>query len=811
MADESPLLNPAAAFEAPPAPEPENVAGAIPVEQFQTEEQKYGTPGQQAATAAESFGKGLLGPVFTKAEQALLHNAPEVQRRAEANPVTHYGSEALGLVAPAIVSAGVSAEARVALEAPEAISTAAKLARFTQAGVIGKAGEAAADLLGLEGAAATAAKMGTENALLAAGDELSKQVQGNPDSIQTAAINVGLSGLLGLGAGAALGKVSELWKAKVGPEADNFVRDFQARLNAHASDTLPTADAVHTELSQEFGNVNSAMEDLRGSGGLKSQDVQKLLPEFDPAMYEQGANTLKSVDEVLAKVNAEPGIYQGARFGALRDYANRLGSTLSEPELSSQKLFTALDDFKKGLSTLKRFDIFSPEVEKPGAALVGNLYHKVRVSLEDTDVWGQAGERQGAINKLFTEHIPASNDFQRAFTEKVGGEPSVSPGKVSTLVAGLGKPNAEIKLEKLANYLHANDRLYNELGKIHSNLGIENPFERPGLANTRAILADITPGMQAADFVRLHALNALSEGVASGAGGIGGLLTHIPGGAYIGSQFGHYALKPLIRTIMPALIKPILRAGPSGEALKAAFDGVGAIIRGESLANDAAKALFETGSTAFVEKPSQERLEKLDQKLSTAQKNPESMMNVGGQMGHYLPQHTTAMATTAQNAVNYLVGQRPPVFKNAPLDRTIPPNSAQMASYNRSLVLAEQPLMALKWLKEGRLQQKDVQDLKVMYPALYGHLTQKVNEAMTEHLSKEGQIPFKMRSGLSTLLGQPMDSTFKPLSIQAAQATFTQAPPPQQAKPTKAGINKLDKTSALYRTPSEARQANLNK
>ena len=814
MAD---LLNPIDAVPSTaPAPDASPPPGAIPVEQFQSEEDAYDTPVQQAKAIVEGLGKGLAGALFTKGEKLLGVNPKEVEKRAEAHPIFHYGAEAVGLIAPAIISGGVSAEARAGLEAaelaPEAISTASKLAEFTQAGMLGRAGTAAAEALGLKGAAATAVKLGTENALLAAGDELSKSINNNPDTIQTAAINVGLSGLLGVGAGYGLGKVSELWKAKVGPEADKFVQDFQSRLQAHASDTIPTADAVHTELAQEFANVNDAIEGLRGAGGLKAQDIGKLLPlELDPKMYEQAADVLSKAKTVLDKAAAEPGIYTGARFSALNDYANRLESTLAEKELSPQKIFTALDDFKKGIGDLKKWSPFSPEIEKPGAALVGDLYHTVRTGLEDSSIWEKAGERQAAINKLFTDHIPASNDFQRAFTEKVGGDSVVSPGKVQTLINGLGKPNAEIKLEKLANYLHANDTLYDELGKIHANLGIENPFQRPGLANTRAILNDITPGMKAADFVRLNALNIASEGAAGAAGGALGHLTGIPGAGYIGSIFGHYAFKPLMRTIMPSLIRPIMQAGVSGEGLRAAFDGVGAVIRGESMANMAAKALFQTGMQATLNdlNPPKYKLDKLQEKVSEA--SPSNMLSNPSALGHYLPQHASAASSTAQNALNYLQQNQPKPTKNGILDREIPPNASQVAAYKQTLAIAEQPLLVFSKIKAGTLTGKDVLDLKNLYPALYPRLVQKVTEQMTEHLAKQDSVPLRMRMGLSVFMGQPIDSTFTPNAMMAAQMTYLPKPPPPGMAKAPKSTAKLTKSAELARTPSESRMATLSK
>jgi len=757
-------------------------------------QEQYGTPEQQLKAGAEGLAKGIAGPVATAVETKVLGVKPEdIAGRAAANPVTHFGSEAVGLIGPTLTPG---------------------LGEVSQAGALGEVGHAVASGLGLEGAVGTAARMGVENALFTIGDEVSKALTNNPASIQTAAAQVGLSGLLGAGLGLGLGKVGELWKAKYGPEADSFVQDFSGRLKSHASDAIPTSDMIHEELANEFSAVEAAKSDLRGVEGLKAHELAQLMPQaLEPEMVQQANSVLRAANDVLDRAAAEPGIYQGSRLPALRDYGARLSMSLADPELTPQKIFTSLDDFKKGLGSLKKWDTMMGETEKPAASLMGDLYHKVRTGLEDTDVWGKAGERQGAINKVFTEHIPAAKDFQRTFTERVEGEPVVSPGRISTLINGLGKPNAEIKLDKLKNYLEANDKLYSELNKIHENLGIENPYKRVDLINTKSILNNLSPGMKAADFVHKQAANAAAEAVSSGAGAIAGHMAGIPGGEYLGGLFGHYALKPFLKTVMPTLIRPLLHISPSGEGLKAALDGITAVAKGESLLVDSAKALFEVGSTKAINDliPSKEQLNKLEANLSLLNSNPESILNVGGKLSHYMPEHATALTATAQAAVNYLNSQKPTEMQAGVLDRKLSPSPMAEANYRAALEVAESPLSVLARTKNGTLNPMHINHLKNLYPALFPNIVHTVTDAMLSHLSGDGTVPFSMRSGLSTLIGQPMDSTFTQPSIAAAQATFIPPQMPQAASGTKRGTSKLGKAAELHQTPSEARQKALNK
>ncbi len=534
-----------------------------------TKQYKYGSTGQTALAALEGAGQGLAGPLAPLAEKALGVDPEGITGRAEANPIAHSAGEAAGLIGGAALP-------------------------VSQAGVLGEAGAAAAKALGFEGLAGTAAKVGVESALYTLGDEVSKTINQDPNSIQTAIMHVGLSGLLGATGGAALGKVSDLWLSKLGEKAEQFAEEFTGRLK----------EAEGLAPKQEF--------------------IQGPFKNFPP---------------------------------------------------------------------------------KPGTPLFKNV------------------------------------------------EPEVIPPAIG---------------EKAANKL------------------IDKTVE------------------------------AASEALSAGAGAVLGKLTGIPGAGYLGAMFGHYSLKPIVSTIMPTLIKPILESPASGVGLKSAIDTVISISKGQSILNQAAKNLFEVGNKSVVNAliPDKDKLDKLDKKIQELKSNPEGMLSIGGELGHYMPSHNAALAEVAQNAVNYISSNKPSSSKPGVLDREIPPNATQEASYRKTLAIAQQPLSVIPKIQDGSLQPKDVQDLKALYPALYSNLVTRTQQAMMEHLSKEGTIPFKTRKGLSTLTGQPMDSTFTQPVILAAQATFPASKPPQQpqgASKAKKGTSALGKSAEAAQTPAEARNKALSK
>jgi hypothetical protein len=85
--------------------------------------------------------------------------------------------------------------------------------------------------------------------------------------------------------------------------------------------------------------------------------------------------------------------------------------------------------------------------------------------------------------------------------------------------------------------------------------------------------------------------------------------------------------------------------------------------------------------------------------------------------------------------------------------------------------------------------------------------------SMVNHLSKDNTIPYKTRLGISLFMGQPLDSSMKPMSILASQPQ-----PPQQipggapgVKNQKHSTQNLSKIAELDATPSQAKAMRAQK
>ncbi len=189
------------------------------------------------------------------------------------------------------------------------------------------------------------------------------------------------------------------------------------------------------------------------------------------------------------------------------------------------------------------------------------------------------------------------------------------------------------------------------------------------------------------------------------------------------------------------------------------------------------------------------------------------MLDVGGKIGHYAPDHAMAMGQMVANTSNYLNSLRPTEIKLSPLDVPFKP-PFQQERFESALDIADQPLITLQKLKDGMLTSENMTDLKAMFPDLYSNIATQLTESLTDHLSKGEDIDYQTSLGLSMFLGKPLDSTMTPASIQSAQMAQNRTAANEQAKqmasqkaPKGKSLKSLDKMSEGYATASQTREA----
>lgn len=742
---------------------------------------KYSTPGQKALTLLEGLGSGATFGLSDAVEMGQGVKAEDIRGRRETNPGYNIAGQIGSLIIPG---------------APEAEALHAAGNGLYEA----LAGEGLLRTIGAR-TASEAAQM----ALIQAGDETSKLITQDPNtSVESAVSDVGLAAVLGGSFGAAIGSVSPLWKATVGNKVGQVIEDFKGRMNYHLTNPNPVDNLV-SEMGNHYNTVKGMADDVYGAAGLKAQDIAKSMPEMSDAISTQATSIGQDVKATVDKMVKKPDSYPARLSSKLLDDFNTYDKAVANAQ-SPDEIFNAAQDLKQTLQGYSKYDRFVKPVDEAYDFVkdAKDLAFKVRNSLEDPTVWGKAAERQQAINKAFVQFKPALEDFEKKFTTEVSGDRVIDPGKVNTYLNQLGKPNAEIKQKMLSNWLEASDKYMDTINQSHKNLGIESEVPKASVSAMKESLEKETTGAKLADIVVRKGLsNIAGEGLGAAVGGIAG---HTMGMGGIGALVGEHALGPFFSSVLPALAKPIIEMANNANGLKSATDYGMSVTKGALQATKAVKNIFKAGTQVLPQslQVTQRDRDKLNKSLMAIQDDPRKLMNVGGDIGHYLPGHGTAMAAMATKAANLLNSLRPATTPALPLDAKIVPSVAQTNAFNKILDVAQQPLTVLDSLQKGTLTHEQITVMQELYPNLYQHLQQKLTNEVISMKSKGQMIPYTTRLNLSLFMGQPLDSTMTPQAILAAQPTPSQQSPQGGNKTTKAQGEAMNKLSQSAMTPSQA-------
>ena len=788
--------------------------GARPVTEQEIAEIET-TGAEKALGYVEAGLRGLVSrPVVAAVQKGFGVKPEEAKKREMAIGAGATAAELLGLAAPSLLTLGAAGAARLGIgAAAKAAAPLATLGEFTQAGLLSKAGQAAVKKLGVKGAAAVpAVAMGVENALFAVADETAKAIEGNPNTAQQAIYNVGMSGLLGTATGGALGKVGDLWKTKYGPKYKSFMSDFAGRVKDHTRGTLPAAEAVGAELQTIINNADEATGLITGAQGLKRQELAKMLPEVaDQKIIDHASKAFSDVSDYLEKVVKEPGTYRVQGSKMIREARDRMLDEITRPNATAADVFFALDDFKQQIGPLGKFDPrFMGAAQKPGTNAINNLYKQIRTNLEDESIWGAAAKRQKEINQAASKFFRTVKDLKSvAMSKGPGGEWVVNPDKLNTLINQAKKGKAEVKQNILNDFLDSVDDLYNTVEKVDEKFGVASSLERPTMTASRAVTEKLTPGMKAADFIYQEAINNAATGAGGYVGYKVGKTTQVPGVEWLGALFGSQALEPVLKKVMPVLIRPLSGVGATAGSVRAASQLIGAVATGENLSKMAADALFLQDKEVPIKYMSDKDLEKVDRSAREIQSDVRSALDFNEDLGQLLPNHSFSLASSAMNALSYLNSKRPVPKQNGALDKEIKPSGPQWNAYKRTLQIAQNPLVVLKRAKDGTLLSSDVVDLQSMYPDLYNDIVKKVTVATIDYTSTGKRIPYKIQKSLSLLAGAPLQTDFTPQSIQAAQAVFQKANvPPQQMPAMAPKSSRKSQIPSLTETDSQRRMLN---
>lgn len=837
---------------------------------------KFSSPAEQAKTAAEGVASSLTFGASSAAERALGVPSEDINARREINPVTHALGEAAGLGAGMLTGTG---EAALLEKAGAAVGKQA-LARM---------GSSAAGRIG-----SAAAKVAAENALYATGDEASKLFASDPNqSIETAASNIGLSGLLGLGAGGALKGTGELWAMGPGKKLQDMMTaianksqglpselklasgvDLAPEMEAALSENPAARQAFQTlqesttksglQAQESLGKfnddvraasasvLNKTPEDIEALGSMSKAEAGKA---FQDKLSSALDSRIKPISEQYDKFQEQ---FKDAAFGpaqrvklendvsqmianeGLSKGANEAGLGLAQKALEQIKLQDNAQDLRKYIQSLYQSAPFGSEKYQVGKSLrslfsdaldstIGE--HAASKGPEVLDSFKQTQAEYGQFKDVLSslnDRLHLGKDSKGSPAAFLDALKSADPESIVSRMSLKGDTNLQQLLDKqfpevaqLAREQEINNlakasldksgeavdpkKLFNNFNKLEPELrnymlpqkSIEQLQALEQLVNQ--VPSKMNPSGTA------KTLDALWNKIPESAGALVSLLTgHNPIAGYVIGKAGNWLGREAPDAVRLAMLKFLGSEGRvSATGLKAAAQTAGAVIKGERALSDAAKNVFGIGAKV-IKMPDAAQIDKLRGMVDKVAENPQDMLDDDSKIGHYLPDHSMAVGVTNGRAISYLASLRPSTAPMGPLDPERQPSPIEEADYKAALLVAEQPLSVLKSIKDGALTPKDMQHLQAMYPALYQRMQDKLTESMLETHGK-GSIPYKTKLSLSMFMARPLESSMRPASIMASQnmaANAAQAAP----RPIK-NVNKLDKLSATYATPSQSREA----
>lgn len=350
-----------------------------------------------------------------------------------------------------------------------------------------------------------------------------------------------------------------------------------------------------------------------------------------------------------------------------------------------------------------------------------------------------------------------------------------------------------------------------DVNKLAKNLEKLDPESRAAMLNSEQ-LQKLSQLKEVVDKIpkRLNpsgsagTLDRLWRGIPASAGGMGALM--MGGNPIMGALMGElarYMGREAPDAVKLAMLKYLGSGAPTNAAaFKAAVGLANSALKAEKATNKAVKAVIE-GGALDLKKVSTDKLRKQVEQIEV---NEGRLLEVGAEAGHYAPDTAAVISMSAVRNLRYLASLRPSTASLSPLDAPRKVAANEEAEYERALQIAENPLIILKGVQEGRLNPKDIQHLQQLSPAMAQSLRDKL---LQQVMQTDGKIPYKTQLGLSAFLGQPLSSSMQPQAIQASQPIQQQTSMQPEGKPARksSSLKSLSSSAQTQSQGSESRRS----
>ena len=748
---------------------------------------KYGGGAGQAMTGLLGAASGATLGISDAAISA-LGGREYVEQHAEANPLTWAGSQIAGSVAPMLIPGAEEAGVAGAVEGADALSAAAHtgeavegasaLARAGQGAsaaakavgaptrLVGKLGQGIEDVvhgvLGADGSGSVVANLAKKAIAKGAGSMAEGIVIGGAQQLDEDMLHgdpningekvlaaMGHGALLGLGTGAALTAAGEIgsrvW-GRAGPTL-GAMADHEAFLATGAR------KAFTNRAAEIPGGVEGVGRELRDRGLVGFGDT---IEEMAPKISAERAKVGEEIGAIRQR--ADEAGFEGPRVNDVRARIQRdVLPELQKLEGTNAggigKVQTLLDDLDHFAGIPKEAEIHSiadanQYAEKlENARLTFQQAAEFRSRLDDVIKWttnplapvNEATEAMKKVRGILEDELEQSGE--RA-AKKMGG---------SFL--------DEYKAAKLS---------YRRL--TVADQAAQDAVDRAE-ANRRISLTDYLGGDIATHAFRAVGGGAIGAAAGGSEGGEGGMLGGLATGAL--GALAHHAIRTRGNSAA-AVVLGKLAALRGIERAAVHVDnqierGVGGFFREdgripvklrEPLEGEAGEHAAETAHRKVTEAAANDNahVAAIQQAIAPvaphAPKTASSFQQAALRATVYLAEH--APKSTMRPSIT-------PQFDKPAL------SDAQKSDYLRVVTAVHDPVSVLKDMELGRVTRAQVDALKMVYPAIYEDVLQRVHERLAD---LKHPLDYGQKVQLSVLLGVPADETLSPEFVAKMQGTY---------------------------------------
>lgn len=186
------------------------------------------------------------------------------------------------------------------------------------------------------------------------------------------------------------------------------------------------------------------------------------------------------------------------------------------------------------------------------------------------------------------------------------------------------------------------------------------------------------------------------------------------------------------------------------------------------------------------------------------------LTNAHPRIDNIAPNLAPQIFSTAVKAVQFLNSKLPGHGNELTQDHFILPSKAQQHAWLQLYHAVDDPIGVLEHINHGTLTNHHVEAVKGVYPDLHQEMSDKIQSEIGARKISGQDIPYYKRIALAKFLGQPLDSTMtQPVLASIIHSATGNTGPASQAaaKPASgAELNQINKTNAIYATPSQSRE-----